>query len=208
MSIKESYNLWASQYDTNPNKTRDLEAISLRETLANVPINNCFEIGCGTGKNTIWLTTKADRIVAVDLSEEMLVKAKEKIQSKNVIFLQADITNEWTFVTQKFDLITFSLVLEHIEDLDKIFSKASNAIIPGGYVYVGELHPFKQYAGSKAKFETADGTHVVNCFMHHVSDFTQAARQNGFGIVSIQEYFDDRDRTGIPRVLALLLRKI
>jgi hypothetical protein len=48
MTIQESYNLWALQYDTNVNKTRDLEAIALRETLRLIPFNNCLEIGCGT----------------------------------------------------------------------------------------------------------------------------------------------------------------
>ena len=77
----------------------------------------------------------------------------------------------------------------------------------GGYVYVGELHPFKQYTGSKARFETAEGVQVVTCFNHHVSDFTEAAQKNGFVVETIQEFFDDGDRSTIPRILAILLRK-
>ena len=50
MDVEKAYNLWADQYDTNHNKTRDLEAISLRETLADLKFDNCLEIGCGTGK--------------------------------------------------------------------------------------------------------------------------------------------------------------
>jgi ubiquinone/menaquinone biosynthesis C-methylase UbiE len=78
MDVKQAYNIWADQYDTNHNKTRDLEAISLRNTLANVQFDNCLEIGCGTGKNTEWLIVKANQVTAVDFSEEMLSKAKEK----------------------------------------------------------------------------------------------------------------------------------
>lgn len=33
--IKKAYNLWEAQYDTNINKTRDMESLSLRETLQN-----------------------------------------------------------------------------------------------------------------------------------------------------------------------------
>src|SRR4249920_1432149 len=79
MNTGKSYDRWASQYDTNENKTRDLEAIALRESLANVEFNNCLEMGCGTGKNTIWLLQKAKRVMAVDFSKEMLAHAKEKI---------------------------------------------------------------------------------------------------------------------------------
>jgi len=157
MNVKQAYNIWADQYDTNQNKTRDLEAFSLRNTLKNIAFDTCLEIGCGTGKNTEWLAKKAKRVTSVDLSEEMLAKAKAKIKSGNVEFQQADITGDWTFVQSSYDLITFSLVLEHIENLEDIFRKASQVISPGGYVYIGELHPFKQYSGSKARFETEEG---------------------------------------------------
>lgn len=207
MEVKQAYNIWADQYDTNHNKTRDLEAISLRTNLANIPFDACLEMGCGTGKNTEWLLAKAKQITAIDLSDEMLAKAKQKINSEKVTFIQADITGEWTFIHQPYDLITFSLILEHIENLEDIFNKASKAIAPNGYVYVGELHPFKQYTGTKARFDTEEGRHIVTCFNHNFSDFTLAAKHNDFDIVEMAEYFDNNDRATIPRILTLLLRK-
>jgi ubiquinone/menaquinone biosynthesis C-methylase UbiE len=207
MNVQQAYNLWAAQYDTNENKTRDLEGISLRETLSEIEFHHCLEIGCGTGKNTKWLMKKANQITAVDLSDEMLRIAKAKVNSDNVKFIQADITKEWNFIDEQFDLITFSLVLEHIEHLNDIFQKLSKATKRNGFVYIGELHPFKQYSGSKARFETAEGVKTVTCFNHHITDFTVAATQNGFEIVKIAEYFDNDDRTSIPRILTLLLRK-
>jgi ubiquinone/menaquinone biosynthesis C-methylase UbiE len=207
MNVKQAYNIWADQYDTNNNKTRDLEAISLRTTLSPFQFDSCLEIGCGTGKNTEWLVTKASHVTAADLSDEMLAKAKEKVRSGNVEFCQTDITGDWTFANRQYDLVTFSLVLEHIEDLEEIFQKVSVVVPTNGFVYIGELHPFKQYAGSKARFETENGEQVVTCFNHNVSDFTQSAKRNGFEVADISEYFDDNDRTNIPRILTLLLRK-
>jgi ubiquinone/menaquinone biosynthesis C-methylase UbiE len=207
MNIKQSYNIWADQYDTNENKTRDLEAISLRATLANIDFDDCLEVGCGTGKNTVWLITKAKHITAIDLSDKMLEKARMRINSDNVHFTQADITREWLFTDKKFDLVTFSLVLEHIENLNDILEKVSKVTKAGAWVYIGELHPFKQYSGSKARFETPDGINTVTCFDHHISDFTNAAKNNGFQIIEIQEHFDDNDKNTIPRILTLLLRK-
>ncbi len=207
MSVQQAYNSWASQYDSNDNKTRDLEALALRETLAPIAFYNCLEIGCGTGKNTVWLIEKAKQVTAVDLSEEMLAKAKEKISATNVEFKQADITKEWTFGTGKYDLVSFSLMLEHIENLDPVLKEAAAALKPGGYVYIGELHPFKQYAGSKARFETEQGVQVVDCFNHHISEFTGSAKQHGLTLVRINEYFDNNDRSGLPRLLVLLLQK-
>ena len=208
MNVQEAYNNWASQYDTNDNKTRDLEAKSLRATLSSLSFDQALEIGCGTGKNTVWLAEKASHITAVDLSGEMLAKAREKIISGKVRFVQADIMQPWGFANAPYDLVTFSLVLEHIEDLEPVFEKAAAALSSGGHVYIGELHPFKQYTGSRARFETENGLQVVTCFNHHVSDFIQLAKKHGLWPVEVNEYFDDDDRNGIPRLLVLLLKKI
>jgi hypothetical protein len=35
-----------------------------------------------------------------------------------------------------------------------------------------------------------------------------AAKRNGFGIVTVQEYFDENDRSTIPRILTILLKKM
>ncbi len=207
MDVKTAYNKWAAQYDTNQNKTRDLEGVALRAVLGGLPFDNCLEIGCGTGKNTVWLASRAKHITAVDFSAEMLAKAKEKIALPTAQFIQADITQPWAFSTGQYNLITFSLVLEHISDLGSIFSEASRALAPGGFVYIGELHPFKQYSGTKARFETEDGLQIVDCFAHHVSDFIQAGKQNGLVPVDINEHFDDGDRGGLPRILTIVLQK-
>ena len=207
MDTQSAYNNWASQYDTNENKTRDLEAKALREILSNVNFKSCLEIGCGTGKNTEWLLKRADEITAVDLSEEMLSKAKEKIPSEKVDFLIADINSEWNFTDKSFDLVSFSLVLEHIEHLEPIFREVSKKLNQGGHVYIGELHPFKQYTGSKARFETEEGLHIVQCYNHHLSDFVQGASKHGLRLVELNEYFDGDDRSSIPRILTLLLQK-
>lgn len=207
MNTEQSYNKWAAQYDTNINRTRDLEAITLRQSLESIPFETCLEVGCGTGKNTEWLVAKAKQITAADLSAEMLAKAKEKISSDKVNFVQADINESWAFGHAKYDLVSFSLVLEHISDLDHIFRETAAALKPGGHVYIGELHPFKQYTGSKARFETEEGMQVVPCFNHHITDFINAAAKHGLALLSINEYFDDDDRNQIPRILTLIFKK-
>ena len=83
MNTQQAYNVWALQYDTNDNKTRDLEAQALRETLGTISFDNCLEIGCGTGKNTGWLiSSKAKSVTAVDFSDEMLAKGKRENQRR------------------------------------------------------------------------------------------------------------------------------
>lgn len=207
MEVGKAYNSWSLQYDTNENKTRDLEAIVLRKNLTGKSFKHCLEVGCGTGKNTEWLLTICDQITAIDLSEGMLAKAKEKLNSTKVNFGLVDITKDWTFANPPYDLVTFSLMLEHIENLEAIFEKVAQVTTSGSYLYIGELHPFKQYTGSKARFETESGTQVVTCFNHHTTDFTNAAKAFGFSLIHFEEHFDDNDRNQIPRILNLLFVK-
>lgn len=208
MNVEKAYDSWSTQYDSNENKTRDLEAIALKQLLAGKNFKNCLEIGCGTGKNTTWLLTISDHITAIDLSEGMLAIAKEKLASDKVQFEIVDVTKDWTFAKGAYDLVTFSLMLEHIEDLAAVFQKLAKHTATGSCVYIGELHPFKQYAGSKARFETAAGTQVVTCFNHHITDFINAAQKNGFKLIQLEEQFDDQDRNQIPRILNLLFEKL
>jgi ubiquinone/menaquinone biosynthesis C-methylase UbiE len=150
MKIEEAYKEWSKQYDGNKNRTRDAEALVLRKLLSKRSFDNVLELGCGTGKNTSFLLENAKKVLAVDLTEEMLALARAKITSSKVEFIKADLTEEWSFVSQKADLVTFSLVLEHIENLNSVFQKVAQNTVKGAFLYVGELHPFKQYSGSQA----------------------------------------------------------
>jgi predicted TPR repeat methyltransferase len=211
-NIQIAYNAWSELYDDNANKTRDLEAEVLRALLKDVPINACLEMGCGTGKNTVWLKEKASFLLATDLSVGMLTKAREKVTDEHVHFVQADMKDDWDFVvnrngTRSFDMVVFSLVLEHIDDLGDIFQKVAAATMSGGRMYIGELHPYKQYTGTKARFDTAAGRVELLCFNHHLSDFVEAAEAADFELEVLREYFDDGDRSNLPRILAMIFRK-
>jgi len=207
MNTREAYNNWASRYDLNDNKTRDLEGLALQASLNELNFQACLEVGCGTGKNTSWLLQKAENVTAIDFSEEMLRKARQKNISERIAFVQADITKEWSFRNQLYDIVTFSLVLEHIDNLNPVFKEASAALNAGGFVYVGELHPFKQYTGAKARFDSENGRHTLECFTHHISDFIQAAKQNHLALTELNEHFDEADRSGTPRILTMLFKK-
>jgi len=206
MDVQQAYNVWADNYDTVNNKTRDLEAAALREIISISEPLDILEIGCGTGKNTEWLLTKANRLVAADFSSEMLAKAKEKISRNNIEFRQFDLRGGWEFSDNQFDLITCSLALEHIENIDFVFGQASKVLRTGGLFYTGELHPFKQYQGSKARFETGDGVFELECYVHHISEFFAAAKNNDFELVDLREWFDVDDETAPPRLLTMVFR--
>ena len=207
MSIEKAYNSWADQYDTNNNKTRDLDALATIEVLSNYGFKNVLELGCGTGKNTHWLLNKAERILGLDFSSEMLNIAKEKITDGKVEFQKADLNQEWKVENQFADLVTSSLTLEHIHDLNHIFGQAFNKLKVNGLFFICELHPFKQYVGSKAKYESENGIEELTVFTHHISDYIENAEGNGFELLEVKEWFDEKPEKDIPRLISFVFKK-
>jgi len=207
MNIQKSYNLWSEQYDTNKNKTRDLDALVTKSTLVNFEFNTILELGCGTGKNTEWLLSKAKKIIGLDFSEGMLAKAKDKINDDKVTFIKTDLTKDWKLNNNYFDLITCSLTLEHIENLNIVFKQTYYKLKKGGLFFISELHPFKQYLGSKARFKTENGVQELEVFTHHVSDYLESASNFGFELIILNEWFDDEFKNEVPRLISIVLRK-
>lgn len=209
MSIAEAYNQWANQYDTNQNKTRDLDQLATQKTLQKYAFEKVLELGCGTGKNTAWLLEQGAEVIGVDFSAGMLEKARGKIQSSKVEFLQVDITKDWPTTIPTVDLATCSLILEHISHLDFVFQQAYQKIKGGGHFFICELHPFKQYTGSKARYETEEGVHELEVYVHHISAYLKVAQNNGFILVELEEWFDQEgEEQTPPRLLSMVFRRI
>lgn len=204
MSIEKAYNSWAGQYDTNDNKTRDLDKNATIDILSKYNFDNVLELGCGTGKNTAWLVLHAKKVISLDFSKEMLAIAREKIGNTKVNFVKTDINVAWEVPNGFANLITSSLTLEHIENLNHIFQQAALKLKPEGIFFISELHPIKQYLGSKARYETNEGTQELEVYIHHVSDYTSAAKDNGFELVEINECFDENEE--IPRLISFVFK--
>ncbi len=206
MKVDEAYNQWSTVYDINENRTRDLELKVGKTILSKKEFDNILELGCGTGKNSEWLIDKCNSLTCVDFSTEMIAIAKSKIKSDKVKFISADLTKDWKFINTTFELVTFSLVLEHIDNLDFIFEQSKKHLSKNGLLYICELHPFKQYSGSKARFENQGEVIKLETYIHHISDYLNSANKYGLKLVDFQEWFDD-DNKGLPRLASFVLKK-
>ena len=203
--IIDKYNAWAYQYDNNINQTRDLDKIVTKRSLSNIDFFKVLELGCGSGKNTEWLISKADKLIGLDFSKNMIDLAKKKITSPKVTFINADLNEKWPINNNSFDLATINLTLEHIEKLDHIFNSMFMKLYPGGKCFVSELHPKKQLAGSKAQFEE-NGTNVVlDVFQHSEQEYIQSAERAGFNLLVKKDWYDNGK--DIPRLISFLFEK-
>lgn len=200
--------MWSQTYDRDRNLTRDLDYAVTRTVFADLGFNSVVEIGCGTGKNTAQLATIAAKVHALDFSASMLAKAREKVSSGNVTFTVADLTLPWPCTAQSADLVACNLVLEHIGDLAFVFAEAARVLVAGGRFFVCELHPFRQYQGAQARFQRDQAVTEVPAFVHHLSDFTNAADANGFVVERFQEWWHEEDQDKSPRLASFMFRRM
>lgn len=207
MSIQQAYDAWSASYDGDENITRDLDQRVMVQLLGHLRCQSVLEVGCGTGKNTPLLAEIGEAVTAVDFSPGMIAQAKAKIAAPNVTFQVADITQRWPTADAAFDLITFNLILEHIADLSFVLAEANRSLRVGGQLFISELHPFKQYQGSQARFVRDETTTLIPAFTHHISDFLAAAAPSGLTLTALNEWWHQADEGKPPRLITFWFQK-
>ena len=208
--VAAAYDRWATTYETDANRTRELAAAVLRQFNLELTGREAIEIGCGTGHNTAWLAERAASVIALDFSEGMLRQAQARVHSQNVRFVQHDVRSRWPLADGAADLLVAMLVLEHVERLEAIFAEAARTLRGGGEFFLCELHPARQMRGRQAEFtDTETGEHVrVPAFLHDVSEYVNARLRNGFELLHLGEWRDTGALPGDwPRLLSVHLRR-
>jgi malonyl-CoA O-methyltransferase len=207
MNIRDAYDRWATTYDADRNLTRDLDADVARATLASLHTSRVLEIGCGTGKNTIWLADVACSVLALDFSPGMLRTAHARLRAAsapNVALALADLTRPWPCAAGWADLVICDLVLEHLTDLGFVFWEARRVLSRDGLFFICELHPFRQYEGKRAGFRDGAERVEIPAATHHLTDFVETAAQHSFSLRQLKEWWHEEDRGAPPRLVSFL----
>ena len=105
-----------------------------------VPENceNALEIGCGTGAFARALARRCRRVVALDLSSEMIRVARSRSsQIENLEFRLSDAMT-WDFPPSHFDFICSIAMLHHL-DQRELLLKIKDALRPRGVLVVLDL---------------------------------------------------------------------
>jgi ubiquinone/menaquinone biosynthesis C-methylase UbiE len=108
--------------------------------LKHVPQNceNALEIGCGTGAFARELARRSRRVVALDMSAEMIRVARERsVRMENLEFQLADAVR-WEFPQAHFDFVCSIATLHHTPQRELLI-KMRDALKPGGVLVVLDL---------------------------------------------------------------------
>jgi len=95
-----------------------------------------LEVGCGTGLFTQELAYTDNTIIAIDISDALIKKAKERVQAKNVELVVGN-AYETNFDSNSYDFVVGSSVLHHLE-VDSALKEFSRILKPGGGIMFTE----------------------------------------------------------------------
>ena len=120
----EAYRKLAKRYaeiiDVKPHNA-EYERPALLRLMPDVKGKLVLDAGCGTGSLTEWLLDKGAEVIGVDASPHMLQHAEERVGGKARL-VQHNLDDPLNFLeNNSIDLITSSLVMHYIKNLEPLF---------------------------------------------------------------------------------------
>jgi ubiquinone/menaquinone biosynthesis C-methylase UbiE len=184
------YDRWASIYDDDANPLPILEGTLADQLLGELRGLEVLDLGCGTGRHAISMASRGARVTAVDFSEGMLKRAKEKRGDANITFQICDLTKPLPFAAAAFDLVLCALVLDHIADLESFFQEMRRVCRSSGFVVVSTVHPAMMLRGVQARFRDPENGAEIRpkSYPHEMSDYVMAATRAGFIFDHLSEH--------------------
>lgn len=102
-------------------------------------IDEALDVGCGTGDLARLLAARAERVLGLDLSPEMIRVARERsAHLPNVEFAVAD-AREWDWPVGRFDCVATTTTMHHLP-LGETLARMGAALRPGGVLLVLDLY--------------------------------------------------------------------
>ncbi|RDJ27502.1 class I SAM-dependent methyltransferase [Bosea caraganae] len=114
---------------------------SLRKLLPPMQGLRVIDLGCGFGWFCRWAAEQgAKGVLGVDVSEQMLARARAETSNPAIAYLRADLE---TFAPEQgaFDLAYSSLAFHYLSDLGGLLARVHAALAPGGALVCSVEHP-------------------------------------------------------------------
>lgn len=140
LNIANNFSRYVHLYDKYAG-VQNKAAFALANYLKSGNFSKILELGCGTGNYTLMLREefKGAKIKALDISEEMIGVAQNKLKNKDIEFMVADA--EQIILDKDFDLITSNACFQWLNDLAKALRGYVKSLQRGGAVYFSIFGP-------------------------------------------------------------------
>ncbi len=113
-----------------------------KQALGNIVGGSILDIATQKGDfiQTLTENLKSYRdIIGIDISEEAIEKAQKTFGQENIQFIQMD-AGQLRFEDERFDTVSPSAALHHLENIPQALAEAKRVLKPGGYFILAEMH--------------------------------------------------------------------
>jgi malonyl-CoA O-methyltransferase len=180
---QSAYSRWAATYPPKPhNRLMEIEQDTVLELMPDVRGRTVLDAGCGSGRYLRELDARGARAVGMDLSAEMLARARG-LTSK---LTRADL-RALPFDAMSIDVVVCALALGDFAEIELALSEIARVLRPGGDVIYSVVHPAGEAAGWSRTFDSNGRTFAVDGIWHSLDRHRQACSAAGFTITDWRE---------------------
>lgn len=146
-----------------------------------------LDYGCGSGYGAHMLAAQAESVLAVDISKDAVLYAKDKFEANNLSFEEIKNAD-----FQKYDIITSFQVIEHVTNDKEYLKKLKSMLTPGGILFITT----PDRTGRLFKFQNSWN-------IYHLKEYSANTMKK-----LISKYFDDFEILHITAARELVLPEI
>ncbi|KAL8706241.1 MAG: hypothetical protein Q9201_000678 [Fulgogasparrea decipioides] len=205
LPVKETYDQWATIYDSDGNFLQALDSMMMKELLPRfidgLPANaRIADLGCGTGRNTCHLLRIPEaKVFGLDISSKMIERAKDrcrKMQESLPVgsraagwkINQCDITSygdvllAGEFLDGVHAMIS-TLTIEHVP-LKNFFDICYMLLRPGGLLLITNMHSAMGATSQAGFVDQATGIkRWTTSYIHTIDEVLDEAKASGFTVL-------------------------
>ncbi len=127
---KKSKEHWNERYRDGFHHDKNSPTNLLEKWISDLPSGKALDVGCGAGRNSIFLAKQDYMVDAIDFSEEAIKRAKKKAGEANleINWIRKDVMNH-NFPKRNYDVI----IIDFFHPLDKL-KEIKNSLKENGYL--------------------------------------------------------------------------
>lgn len=162
------------------------EARLFRQMSSIRDIDTALEIGCGNGTGTriIKKMFSPGKIVAIDLDERMIKKAKQRNTDESIVYHVMD-ASTLAFDDDSFDAIFDFGIIHHIPDWKACIQELGRVLKPGGEILLEDMS-IESFTGLSGRFWKLVLDHPYNS-MYTFDQFRNFMIQSDFEITNLKK---------------------
>jgi ubiquinone/menaquinone biosynthesis C-methylase UbiE len=194
-NAKEGYRIWANSYDDEKDNLMLIyDEVILKQLLSNIDLSGkiILDYGCGTGRNWPELQKYYPaKIIGCDISPEMIYKLKNKFNDAETYLItdeKLDFLND-----NSCDLIISTLVISHIQNIEKLFAEWSRLLKESGDLIITDFHPDLFGKGGARTFKQEGKSYKIEHHIHEINKIEKLLLSLGFNKINFIEKLIDEN---------------